>query len=89
MVAIRAGQASAVELLARHGAPLDGGGSQRLASADGHAPSSAREKIVARRCGCSKVASHLYMSFQNVKHNEMGSGTLFHVSMGVYLLMLC
>lgn len=50
VVAIRAGQASAVELLAKRGAALDGGRSAgRLTSSDGRAPAGAREKMMARR----------------------------------------
>ena len=50
MIAIRAGQASGVELLTQHGAPLEGGRSNgKLIAADGRAPVGAREKMMARR----------------------------------------
>lgn len=53
VIAIRAGQASAVEFLVQHGAPVDGGSSHgRLTAADGRAPAGAREKMMARRCVC-------------------------------------
>lgn len=52
VIAIRAGQASAAELLVHHGAPLDGGRSHnRLTAADGRTPAGAREKMLARRYG--------------------------------------
>lgn len=56
VVAIRAGQASGVELLTQHGAPLEGGRSNgKLIAADGRAPVGAREKMMARRCGRNKT----------------------------------
>lgn len=52
MIAIRAGQTSAVEFLVQHGASVDGGNSHaKLTAADGRAPAGAREKMMARRCG--------------------------------------
>lgn len=59
VVAIRAGQASAVELLSQHGAPLDGGKSNgRLTGADGRAPTGPREKMMARRLVCGTIFAY-------------------------------